>query len=133
MHDRQIFLLTLMSLMSMTTAVYPQQTAEAPAAPPEVKKTVDALVGHWSFAGTDAEPGTAEAAKVTMAFDCVTAALGAAVACTFAGQPAGVGRVEAAAVIGYSPDEKAVRASITNTEEFGKATPSSSRRCHTQF
>ncbi len=99
------------------TAAHAQQKDAAPVSP-VVKKTVDAFVGRWSFVGIDAEPG-AKAAKLTMAIDCEIAARGAAVACTFTGQSVAVGRIEAAAVIGYSPDEKVVRwMEISSTGEY---------------
>jgi len=107
----------LMGLIGVTAACA-QQKDEAPVMSPAVKKTVDAFVGRWSFVGIDAEPG-AKAAKLTMAIDCEIAALGAAVACTFAGQSVAVGRIEATAVIGYSPDEKVVRwMEISSTGEY---------------
>ena len=47
------------------------------------------------------------------------AALSAAVACTFAGQSSDSGRIEASAVIGYSPDERVVRwMEISSTGEY---------------
>ena len=110
--------MTLISLVSFATITYADQTAQAPARPPEVKKTVDAFAGRWNFAGTDLEPGTKQAAKLTMTINCKPAALGAAVACTIAGRSAGE-RIEAAAVIGYSPDEKVVRwMEISSTAEY---------------
>ena len=35
-----------------------------PSSPPEVKKTVDMLVGHWTLTGTDMEPGAQAPAPV---------------------------------------------------------------------
>src|SRR5689334_12414968 len=110
--------LTLIWVATFATITYADQTAQAPARPPEVKRTVDAFAGRWSFVGIDLEPGAKAAAKLTMKIDCKRAALGAAVNCTIAGQSAG-GRIEAAAVIGYSPDEKVVRwMEISSTAEY---------------
>ena len=112
-------ILILMFVIGVAAAASAQQNVEAPAMPPAVKKTVDAFVGRWSFVGIDAEPGAKDAAKLTMGIDCEIAALGAAVACTFAGQSVAIGRIEAAAVIGYSPDEKVVRwMEISSTGEY---------------
>ncbi len=103
----------------LVTLSYAQQKAEAPVMPPETARTVHAFAGHWSFTGIDLEPGAKDAAKITMTVDCVTAALGAAVACTFAGQSTDAGRIEASAVIGYSPDERVVRwMEISSTGEY---------------
>ncbi len=87
--------------------------------PPEVKKTVDAFVGHWVLTGTDQEPGSQEPVHFKLAIDCKRASLGAAVSCLIAGRLPGVGPVEAAAVIGYSPDEQQVRwMEISSTGEY---------------
>jgi hypothetical protein len=87
--------------------------------PVEVKKTVDSLDGHWIFDGSDTEAGAKQPAKVTMDIDCKPAALGAAVACTLVGQIAGIGPVEAASVVGYSPDERLVHwMEISSTREY---------------
>jgi hypothetical protein len=80
----------------------------APVAPPEVKRTVDAFTGHWSLTGTDLEPGAKESAPVKATLDCKPAALGAAVNCLISADVSG-SHVEAASVIGYSPDEHVVR------------------------
>jgi len=94
--------------------------AEGPATPPpEIKKTVDAFVGHWVLAGTDQEPGSAMPAHFKVIFDCKRTSLGAAVVCTIAARIPGVGPIEAAAVIGYSPDEQRVRwMEISSTGEY---------------
>ncbi|HTT00725.1 MAG TPA: hypothetical protein VMG11_01445 [Steroidobacteraceae bacterium] len=90
----------------------------APPAPPEVKKTVDAFAGHWTLTGTDREPGNTTAAAVNGTMDCKSAALNAAVSCLIAADVSG-SRVEAATVIGYSPDEHLVRwMEISSTGEY---------------
>ena len=79
------------------------------ATPPEVKRTVDAFLGHWVLAVRDTELGAKVSAHFEITIDCKPAALGAAVTCGFASQVPGVGPIEAASVIGYSPDEQLVR------------------------
>jgi hypothetical protein len=87
--------------------------------PPEVKKTVDAFAGHWVLTGTDKEPGAKEPVHLALTIDCKRTALGAAVNCLFVGQLPGAGRIEAASVIGYSPDEQVVRwMEISSTREY---------------
>ena len=86
--------------------------------PPEVKETVDAFAGHWTLTGTDREPGTTTPAAVKATMDCKPAALNAAVTCLIAAEISGT-HVEAATVIGYSPDEHLVRwMEISSTGEY---------------
>lgn len=85
-----------------------QAQGTSAAAPPEIKKTVDAFRGHWVLSGTDTEPN-AKPAHLTATIDCRSAALGMAVNCLIAALVPGAGRIEAASVIGYSPDEHVVR------------------------
>ncbi len=49
--------------------------------PPEVQKTVDAFLGHWTLTGTATEPGATVPSRVTGTLDCEPAASGAAVRC----------------------------------------------------
>jgi len=89
------------------------------AAPPEIKKTVDALVGLWLLTGTNTESGAKTPVNFEMKMDCKRAALGAAVTCSFSGKMPGVGPLEASAVIGYDPEEKVVRwMEISSTGEY---------------
>lgn len=88
------------------------------APPPEVKKTVEAFAGHWTVIGTDLEPGANAPAAIKGTVDCTPAALGAAVSCLIAVDIGG-SRIEAANVIGYSPDEHQVRwMEISSTGEY---------------
>jgi len=88
------------------------------AAPPEVRKTVDAFAGHWTLTGTDMEPGAKTPVSVRAIVDCKPAALGAAVTCLIEADISDT-HVEAAAVIGYSPDEHLVRwMEISSTGEY---------------
>ncbi|HEY6823462.1 MAG TPA: hypothetical protein VI195_03415 [Steroidobacteraceae bacterium] len=83
-----------------------------------MKKTVDAFVGHWKLTGTDLEPGATAPAVVNGTMDCKSAASGAAVSCLIAAEISGT-RIEAATVIGYSPDEHMVRwMEISSTGEY---------------
>jgi len=101
-------------LAALPLAAYAQ--AE-PAKPAEIAKTVDAFAGHWILKGTDSEPGAAPAA-LTATIDCRPAALGAAVSCQIAADVSG-DHIEAATIIGYSPDERIVRwMEISSTGEY---------------
>src|SRR5262245_20319149 len=92
-------------LMFASLAAHAQNS---PPPPQEIKRTVDAFVGHWTLTGTDVEPGAKAPAPVKATLDCKPAALGAAVNCLIAADVSG-SHVEAASVIGYSPDEHVVR------------------------
>jgi hypothetical protein len=107
--------LTAIALSAAPLAIQADTTAPPP---PEVKKTVDMFVGHWTLTGTDLEPNAKEPAPVTATLDCRPAALGAAVNCLIAADVAGT-QIEAATVIGYSPDEHVVRwMEISSTGEY---------------
>jgi hypothetical protein len=113
---RAIFATVLMVAL-LPARVQPQNKESAAA--PEIKKTVDALVGHWIISGTDMEPGAKAPSKFELTLDCKPTALGAAVTCNFAGNLPDVGPLEATAVIGYSPDEQVVRwMEISSTGEY---------------
>ena len=109
-----------LAVATLTLAIVPAhgETESTPKPPPEIRKTVDAFVGSWSLTGTDQEPG-AQLVRFDLVIDCKRASLGAAVSCRIAGRLPGVGPVEAAAVIGYSPDEQRVRwMEISSTGEY---------------
>jgi len=72
-------------------------------------QTVNRLLGHWTFHGTDTEPNAKKPFKVALTIDCRPTALGAAVVCDLKGRVADSGSVEATAVVAYSPDEHVVR------------------------
>jgi hypothetical protein len=108
-------------VLLLTVICHRAVLAQSPqrASPPEVKRTVDAFLGHWVLAGTDSEPGAKVPAHFDITIDCKSAALGAAITCGFAGRLPGVGPIEAASVIGYSPDEQLVRwMEISSTGEY---------------
>jgi hypothetical protein len=105
----------VVALLPLAAHAQTKQSAK----PPEIKKTVDAFVGHWTITGTDTEPGAKAPVKFELTLDCQRTALGAAVTCGFAGKLPNVGPIEAAAVIGYSPDEQVVRwMEISSTGEY---------------
>ncbi len=107
----------ILMVTSLPLRLHPQSKESA--TPQEIKKTVDAFVGHWIITGTDTEPGAKAPVKFEMTLDCKSTALGAAVTCGFAGKLPNVGPIEAAAVIGYSPDEQVVRwMEISSTGEY---------------
>ena len=89
------------------------------AMPAEVKKTVEVFAGHWTLRGTDVEPAAKGPVNFGMTMECKPTALGAAVTCRFAGKLPPVGPIEAAAVIGYNPEEQVVRwMEISSTGEY---------------
>jgi hypothetical protein len=106
-------LISSIALAGPASAVHGEE-----AAPPEVKKTVDAFIGHWTMSGTDMEPGARTPAPVKAIIDCRPAALGVAVYCLTKAEIAGT-PIEAASVIGYSPEEHVVRwMEISSTGEY---------------
>ena len=112
-------ILSIICVFWMAIGGHAQGRIEARTPPSEVKRTVDALVGQWSFQGNDAEPGVKEPLKVTIDIDCRLAALGAAVACTLSGNVASSDRIEAASVVGYDPEERIVHwMEISSTGEY---------------
>src|SRR5689334_23432323 len=108
-------ILVSMALGALTTVVSGEDAAPLP---PDVKKTVDTLAGHWVLTGTRSEPGAKVPASVKAVIDCKTAARGAALSCLISADVSG-SPVEAASVIGYSPDEHVVRwMEISSTGEY---------------
>jgi hypothetical protein len=89
----------------------------APAPPPEVKATVDAFKGNWTFAATVTAPGMAKPATFKIKFDCKPVAGGTAVACT-AKAKGPMGPFDAMFVSAYDPYSKAVHfVGFTNSYE----------------
>jgi hypothetical protein len=114
---KRVIVAATLAVTLLPLRVRPQ--GKASANPPEMKKTVDAFAGHWVITGTDVEPDAKAPVKFELTLDCKRTALGAAVACAFAGNMPNVGPIEAAAVIGYSPDEQVVRwMEISSTGEY---------------
>lgn len=116
-HTILAVILVVVMFLGFSSSVHGQ--SKAAATPLEVKKTVDAFRGYWVLNGTDTEPGRQPPGQVNLTIDCKPTALGAAVSCSFVGRVTGVGCVEAASVIGYSPEEKVVRwMEISSTGEY---------------
>jgi hypothetical protein len=107
----------MLMVIFLSSGVHPQSKESG--TPPDIKKTVNAFVGHWIITRTDTEPGANVPVKFELTLDCKRTALGAAVTCDFAGRLPNVGPIEAAAVIGYSSDEQVVRwMEISSTGEY---------------
>ena len=96
------------------------RAADAPKPPapaPEVKKTVDAFAGHWSYDTTVTMPG-AKPVKAPIEMACKKCALGKAVACTFTGNIPGSGPMDAAILVGFDTFHKNVHfMAMTSDEE----------------
>jgi carbon monoxide dehydrogenase subunit G len=85
--------------------------------PAELKKTVDAFAGTWSYDGTVTMPG-AKPVKAPIEMACKKGALGKAVACTFSGNIPGSGPLEASLLVGYDTFHKNVHfMAMTSDEE----------------
>ncbi len=78
-----------------------------PAAPAEVKATVDAFKGSWNFDAELTVPGAAKPEKLKMSFNCKSVAGGNAVACDSKAKST-MGPLDALFVIAYDPYSKAV-------------------------
>ncbi len=103
--SRHIIIFVFLTILPL--AVHGQNKGTA--IPPEVKKTVESFLGHWTLTGTYTEPNSKTPSHLTVTIDCESAARGMAVNCRMASDETGGGHVEAASVIGYSPDEQLVR------------------------
>lgn len=80
----------------------PLQTAQ----PPEVKRTVEAVVGRWSGAMTATVPGSPPE-TFPWSMECKAAALGAGAVCAMEGR-ASIGLMAYACLVAYDPEGKAV-------------------------
>ncbi len=89
-------------------AAAPAQPAPAPP-PPEVKKTVDAFVGTWTFDGNLTLPGGAAPVKVKETFTCKKVAGGRVVSCSGSAKVPGMGKMEDVALVTYDAEGKKVR------------------------
>jgi hypothetical protein len=82
----------------------------APALSPEVKKTVDAFTGTWTFDGAvSGMPGAKGPSKATETLVCKKAGGGRVVSCSGKGTVAGLGRVEDEALVAWDAEAKNVR------------------------
>ena len=73
---------------------------------PEVKRTVDAVVGRWSGSMTATIPG-APPETFGWSIDCHPTALHAGASCTMEGHPS-IGELAQACLVAYDPEGKAV-------------------------
>lgn len=78
------------------------------AASPEVKKVVEAFLGHWNLTGSATDPVSKTLSNLTVTIQCEPAALGMAVSCRMASDETGGGHAEMVSIIGYSPDDRLV-------------------------
>jgi hypothetical protein len=107
--------------LPLTTRAADTSKAPAPTAtrnpPAELKKTVDAFAGRWSFDGTVTMPG-AKPVKAPLEMSCKGGALGKAVACTLSGNIPGSGPLEASILVGFDTFHKNVHfMAMTSDEE----------------
>lgn len=93
-------------LLSLPSIAFAQDTAQP--VPPEVQRTVDAFVGHWTITGSSTEPGSTAPSRVTGTMDCEPTAGGVAVRCRVVNAVPDGGRIEIATILGYSPDDRRV-------------------------
>jgi hypothetical protein len=105
MNSRYVVAITL--LLNVQLALYAQ--SKDPSVRPEIRKTVDSFVGHWTLTGTDMEPASKAVSQVTVVMDCEPAALGTAVTCRLVSDAPGGEHFEMASLVGYSADEGIVR------------------------
>ena len=97
---------TCILLLSSASAVLGQ--ADVASVPPEVRKTVDAFLGHWSLSGTFNERISAAPSRVTGTMDCELTVGGIAVRCRVTKVDSGGAQIEIATIAGYSPDDNRV-------------------------
>lgn len=107
----------LLGLLGSLTA-WATEPPKAPEAPPEVKKTVDALAGKWSATTTMTAPGAKEPVKFSEKIDCKRVAGGRAVSCTELAKVPGMGAMDFAYLVSYDAERKAVHwFAVGNTGE----------------
>jgi hypothetical protein len=90
---------------------------EAPAPPPELKKTVEAFTGNWAMDGAVTLPGGTPT-KMKMKLDCRKTALGKGVACSGTANIPGMGPWQGSFMVGYDQLTKQVHfMGVTSDEE----------------
>lgn len=97
---------TCILLLSTASAVLGQ--VDVASAPPEVRKTVEAFLGHWPLSGTSNERSSATPLRVTGTMDCELALAGVAVRCRVTNVDSEGAQIEIATIAGYSPDDNRV-------------------------
>lgn len=113
----------LVSLAPATALAQPAKKVEPPsmpAAPPEVKLTVDAFKGNWKFDATitaTGMPGMDKPVTAKLTFNCKPVAGKTAALCEAKGKTP-MGPIEAVYIVAYDPYSKAVHfIGITNENE----------------
>jgi hypothetical protein len=108
----------LIALLPLSAALLAGARAdERPPAPaPELKKTVDALAGHWAFDGTITLPG-GKPKRVKMKLDCTRTAAGKAVYCLEDTVVVDLGPMQAAYLVGYDTFGKRVHFMAMTSDE----------------
>lgn len=123
MHRRWVALLGVILVPALSGGAFakgppgkaPVPKVEAPAIPPQVAKTVDALVGRWRFEGALTQPGAKESLKAKFAFTCRKAAGGRAAACDFKVLFPGMPPMEETQVWAFNPEDQKVHLFAVNT------------------
>lgn len=107
-----------LAILAMLTLSH-RAAADALRTEDQVKTTVAALRGHWSFHGSVSDSASKASSALTVVMDCRPAALGAAVSCALSGQVAGAGQIAAAMVIGFNvSDQRVYWMEISSTGEY---------------
>ena len=121
--NKLVLVVGVIVLSSFASAAFAEGEKEKPAAaaaptlPPEVKKTVEAMLGTWAWDGTVTGMGK-DPIKAKETFVCKKAAGGRAVSCNGKGTIPGMGNVEDEALVTYDVEGKNIRfVGISSTGE----------------
>ena len=107
-HPATVLSVIALTILGPATLVAHGQDRDA-AGVPEIKRTTDAFLGHWTMTGTLREPNAREPVTLTSRMDCELTALGKAVTCHVVTDGTDGSRMELTSVVGFSPDEGIVR------------------------
>ena len=108
---------TVFAGLALVILVGVARAEEAPAPPPELKKTVEAFAGNWVFDATVIAPGLSPT-KMKMKMDCQKTALGKGVACSGNASIPGMGPWQGSFMVGYDLLAKQVHfMGVTSDEE----------------
>ncbi len=108
--------LTLLTLAFVGAFMPDPAAAQGGPPPPEMKKTVDAFAGRWTFAGTMTLPD-GKSAPIKDRLTCTKAAGGKAVSCIEEGDVVGLGPSHGAFLIGYDTFGKRVHFMAMTSDE----------------
>jgi hypothetical protein len=106
---------TVLFLISLGAVIARLANAEG-TPPPEMKRTVDAFAGRWTFTGTITLPD-GKSAPVKTKLTCTKAAGGKAVSCVEDGEVTGLGPMHAAYLVGYDTFSKRVHFMAMTSDE----------------